>query len=1022
MKALFAQSRQGRAARRFYAVMLMASLLLTACSFLAPQSEPDGAGGGAAVIDTSLTCRNVSLAQRSGRPTNAIGLGAIPADFGPVPALEVVDAQTDDSIVIPVDGQPGRRGATFVVPVHPNQTAQGGPVRLTLIDGDGQACGPWDFTIDPLPQQPGAFAEMVELVERIYDEVDRLYAGPVLGPEPDAGDSSQVPFELAEDWLRGPDNENSLKKIADGEAEISADITPEAQAIMDGLVAESGLLEAWDEWAQELAQRPNPPDPAPEATADPATTPPSFAEAGIEFCRTPTAGELAILMRDQQEMAHFRQTRGRFLGAAGTLAGVVGLASLVPTAGVPNPVTLAAGGIGLGITIVDVATEAGESLLPSEFTRLAFNYEKPVYWEDDEPMAGSWSDVMTVARSKGMSLDGIILNVIMKRVGGAFSKAFAGKHVSNQVVKASINFQGRLAGSAAAKQTMKRLGDREGLIPIPGCNFGPTDISDPAYHYGELVPEGAIGSVIEDSTALIIDDVGEGQLIIHADPEAFSGNTISTAEPVEVKPIEVIIDPTRASGDPGFTASFIVTVHNANDPSINIAIEPQGGHLYDVVPLDDNEYMVTVVTSQSANDFPAVLRVESASTGGLRGEPGAEPRFATARLSSSAGDVAVTPWAACVAAGDTLQMSAAVTGFENQAVSWSADRGSISPQGLFRAPGEEGPVTVRATSVADSSISGQARLTVAETCQCWAAVDLPMHGIFATTDNLSMAFGSQRTGRQDQVQAIKLDFTGQQGRLDDVMWLEFFSGPSGLLDPTGEGPRGLSRTPFSAIGDDGTYSEGQYIYYEIVNRGGGLWEYYEVPRSAGPNHIVRPTLKYIPPEERTFVGPEVGQTGRFLLGVEYTQERPQIVNEVFMAYPLPGGQRFSTESPGTVIERVAKVVRPLWRDADSGDVYDRHQLEFTQLDFSSPQALQFALPVGLTPTHFIQRDDGTYEILAEVRGEVAVFEADNTTFTRGPIRARIQGVFGDPRPSIFGGDDSRDLFYVERERLCITDG
>jgi probable HAF family extracellular repeat protein len=85
-------------------------------------------------------------------------------------------------------------------------------------------------------------------------------------------------------------------------------------------------------------------------------------------------------------------------------------------------------------------------------------------------------------------------------------------------------------------------------------------------------------------------------------------------------------------------------------------------------------------------------------------------------------DVAVTPGTATLAPGGTLQLSAAVTGTPDGAVTWSVDGGgSVSPAGLFTSSGEGGTFTVRARSVADPLASGAARITVTAACPDLAA-------------------------------------------------------------------------------------------------------------------------------------------------------------------------------------------------------------------------------------------------------------------------------------------------------------
>lgn len=76
--------------------------------------------------------------------------------------------------------------------------------------------------------------------------------------------------------------------------------------------------------------------------------------------------------------------------------------------------------------------------------------------------------------------------------------------------------------------------------------------------------------------------------------------------------------------------------------------------------------------------------------------------------------VAVSPTSASVQPGATKQFTANVTGTTNTAVTWSATGGTISAGGLYIAPATAGNYTVRATSVADTSKSASAAVTVAQ--------------------------------------------------------------------------------------------------------------------------------------------------------------------------------------------------------------------------------------------------------------------------------------------------------------------
>jgi hypothetical protein len=80
--------------------------------------------------------------------------------------------------------------------------------------------------------------------------------------------------------------------------------------------------------------------------------------------------------------------------------------------------------------------------------------------------------------------------------------------------------------------------------------------------------------------------------------------------------------------------------------------------------------------------------------------------------------VTVAPTSGTVAAGNTLQFAAKVTGSSNVAVTWSVQEsggGSVTAAGLYTAPGTAGTYHVVATSAADTTKSASAAVTVTVT-------------------------------------------------------------------------------------------------------------------------------------------------------------------------------------------------------------------------------------------------------------------------------------------------------------------
>ena len=83
-----------------------------------------------------------------------------------------------------------------------------------------------------------------------------------------------------------------------------------------------------------------------------------------------------------------------------------------------------------------------------------------------------------------------------------------------------------------------------------------------------------------------------------------------------------------------------------------------------------------------------------------------------AAASSPAVSMSMSPTSTSVQAGHTQQFTVTVSGTSNTGVTWSATGGTISASGMFTAPSTAGSYVVKATSMADASVSVSAAVTV----------------------------------------------------------------------------------------------------------------------------------------------------------------------------------------------------------------------------------------------------------------------------------------------------------------------
>ncbi len=190
----------------------------------------------------------------------------------------------------------------------------------------------------------------------------------------------------------------------------------------------------------------------------------------------------------------------------------------------------------------------------------------------------------------------------------------------------------------------------------------------------------------------------------------------------------------------------------------------------------------SVMAGGSATGFTATLSGSSGSIvwtlsgpGSLSAEAGATTSYTppasvqaatTATLTATSGSltanaaifisppitVSVTPAAQTLPPNGTQQFAANVTGTANTAVTWSIDEGSpaggsVSQSGFYTAPGQAGAYHVRATSVADTSASGVATVSVRAATVTWAAVSAGSANTLAVkTDGTLWTWGHDGAG------------------------------------------------------------------------------------------------------------------------------------------------------------------------------------------------------------------------------------------------------------------------------------
>jgi len=187
----------------------------------------------------------------------------------------------------------------------------------------------------------------------------------------------------------------------------------------------------------------------------------------------------------------------------------------------------------------------------------------------------------------------------------------------------------------------------------------------------------------------------------------------STATVTIVPPITVSISPTTATVTEGATQQFTATVSGTSNTSVLWKVSGSGC----VGSACGSVSSTGLYTAPNSLPSPAQVSVTATSVA----DPTKSQSAAVTIVPPVV--VTVTPSTADVVTGAYKQFTASVTGTSNQSVTWSIKGsgcsgltcGTITNSGLYGAPGvvpAPPEVTVTATSVADSSKSGSAVVTV----------------------------------------------------------------------------------------------------------------------------------------------------------------------------------------------------------------------------------------------------------------------------------------------------------------------
>ena len=184
-------------------------------------------------------------------------------------------------------------------------------------------------------------------------------------------------------------------------------------------------------------------------------------------------------------------------------------------------------------------------------------------------------------------------------------------------------------------------------------------------------------------------------------------------------PVAVSVSPAATALQAGQTVTFAAAVSGTSNTAVSWTAAPAMG----------------TITSAGVFTAPSSVTAQQTMTvtAALVSDPTKTGTATITLMPAAAVSVSAAPLTATLGAGQTQQLSATVTGSSNTGVTWSMAPavGSLSSTGLYTAPStiaSTQTVKVMATSVADSTKSGSATITLQPTGQSTFSISYKLVG------------------------------------------------------------------------------------------------------------------------------------------------------------------------------------------------------------------------------------------------------------------------------------------------------
>ena len=675
-------------------------------------------------------------------------------------AVEVHFEGHQESLLLPVffDEDPESGGHYFYGPIHPDGI-DGGSATLRFRDSEIACEAEIDLTIEPMPEAPGTFAEILSVSTELTRSLVEAW-----GYDPE--ELLTIPREelpvfmvpLAERlWIVDhPDNPNSL--VRQMEEDLLA-LTPEEWAFGEALLARVGIVEGlhesieaialhWDDYAVEpVFQGINQQILSPGAAED-------LAEIHQPLCSF-LGPQMEVEINDVDTLRSYMWKAHTAEALRDTVElgqKVFSLAGLIPGVGVAGTL------IGLFFTFDLLLRSAHANVFPRDLREAKVDGYSALIWEDDQNMQ-EWTGYNFRAFSRRWDATAEVANALMdlilsiSRTGIAADNKFRPGSEVNTLIEEMVEQIGldndaasefttnliTLAVDTARGELMEGAAAEAGACVIETGPWGPF-YPNPLRHM-EILYTQAVGSrsqPADRNRGFCVDKpmsgvglrqyeqmrTGDGRILLNMSsgfpPE--SNQILSRWRgDVRVSEIDVQLLQRERTALPGDLVQFEGNIDFAHDTRARWLTSP-GAEVITSEEPTPGYHLAQIRTPSDPDLFPVYVMLQSRSDRGLR-TPLCEPQPRnTIGVIRNDEHLSIDPKFKCIGEGGELQFEAFYsTLVEDPTIHWTASGGAIDQNGRFQSD-QEGEFTIRA-QIEGTDLKDSALVRVGN-CECYFNVRL----------------------------------------------------------------------------------------------------------------------------------------------------------------------------------------------------------------------------------------------------------------------------------------------------------